>query len=47
LAKDVDSGDNVLPLVRHKVYDSPTLCDVFSAGQALIGAMEHAEHEHD
>jgi hypothetical protein len=41
LAEDLDAGDDISPLVPHKVYYMPTPYDTFGAGQALLDAMEH------
>jgi hypothetical protein len=46
LAEELDSGDDISPLVPHKVYYLPTPYGAFGAGQALMDAMKHAECEH-
>ena len=45
LAEELDTGENVLPLVPCKVYYLPTPYDAFGAGRALMDAMESAEIE--
>jgi hypothetical protein len=47
LAEDLDAGDDISPLVPHKIYYLPTPYDSFGAGQALMDAMERTEREHD
>ena len=47
LAEDLDSGDDISPLLPHKVYYLPTPYNAFGAGQALMDAMKHAECERD
>jgi len=47
LAEDLDSGDDISPLVPHKEYYVATPYDTLGAGQALMDAMERAEGEHD
>ena len=47
LAEDLDSGDDISPLVPHKEYYLATPYDTLGAGQALMDAMERAEGEHD
>ncbi len=40
LAEDLDLGDNISPLVPHKVYYLATPYNAFGAGQALMDAMK-------
>jgi hypothetical protein len=47
LAEDLDSGDDISPLVPHKVYYLATPYDSAGAGQALMDAMERTEGDHD
>jgi hypothetical protein len=47
LAKDLDSGDDISPLVPHKVYYLATPYDSVGAGQALMDAMEQTEGDRD
>jgi hypothetical protein len=43
LAEELDSGDDISPLVPHKVYYVPTPYGTLGAGRTLMQAMEHAE----
>jgi hypothetical protein len=43
LAEELDAGDDISPLVPHKVYYVATPYNAFGVGQALMDAMEHAE----
>ena len=43
LAEDLDSGDDISPLVPHKEYYLATPYDAFAAGRALMDAMESVE----
>ena len=43
LAEDLDSGEDISPLVPHKEYYLATPYDTLGAGQALMDAMELAE----
>lgn len=47
LAEELDSGDDISPLVLHREYYLATPYDTLGAGQALMDAMERAEGEHD
>jgi hypothetical protein len=44
LAKELDTGDDISPLVPNKVYYLPTPYDAFGTGQALMDAMQQAEN---
>jgi hypothetical protein len=46
LAEDLDSGDDISPLVPHKQYYLATPYDTLGAGQALMDAMEQTEQSH-
>jgi len=43
LAEELDTGEDIAPLVPHKVYQLPTPYAMFGAGNALFHAMELAE----
>lgn len=43
LAEELDSGEDIAPLVPHKVYQLPTPYSMFGAGRELLDAMELAE----
>jgi len=40
LAEDLDSGEDISPLVPHQVYYLATPYNSFGAGQALMDAMK-------
>ena len=40
LAEELDTGEDIAPLVPHKVYQLPTPYNMPGAGQALLRAME-------
>jgi uncharacterized HAD superfamily protein len=45
LAEELDTGEDIAPLVPHKVYQLPTPYAQYGAGRALMRAMERTEGE--
>jgi hypothetical protein len=43
LAEELDTGEDIAPLVPHKVYHLPTPYGTFGAGQTLMRALQVAE----
>jgi hypothetical protein len=44
LAEELDTSEDISPLIPNKVYDMPTPYNAFGAGQALLDAMKQVEH---
>jgi hypothetical protein len=45
LAEELDTGEDITPLVPHRVYYLATPYETFGAGQALLNAMSATEGE--
>ncbi len=46
LAEELETGEDISPLVPHKEYQLATPYGMFGAGRALLSAMEPAEEDH-
>jgi hypothetical protein len=44
LAQELDTGEDIAPLVPHRVYQMPTPYGMVGAGRVLMGALETAEN---
>jgi hypothetical protein len=47
LAEELDTGEDIAPLVPHKVSQLPTPYGMFGAGKELLHAMELAEGDRE